>query len=1175
MNATDTQPYGEPPTRVSSGHDLHQLVANPALIRQLPGLHREGLYLASGCPHCKEGERRFYCGPKFGYNYWKCRACGFSISTNALLGQAWAVAANPAVKPYAASTVTVPSDQVAAYRAEYTALAAFSAAQLPMYAHALAYLASGGISAPMAATAGLGYLDWPLYRKWFASRTEEQQRNALAAGLPDGARVRAGGFDAMFAAGHRGKIVFPYHDLAFTVVDIRTRSIGANDTSNNRPVRYTSPRGDNTRRGVNIPYGLPTLADARRIALTEGEKKSIVAGAGAVPVVALRGTSDMQTDYLEYFRHLILILAFDNDTKRQADGLTAGQSATIKHGRYLRAHGIAVMVLDPVRLGTAKGVDDYVNQFGIDAFNELTQPANLLTLQEFEAQFSDEQRARFTTPRADVGTQRQWLPAEHVDTFAHSHQAPITLHEAETQITDAVTDHFNNYKRGHAQLLITAPAGVGKTTLTIKAALDHAERHKKTVSVILPNHATINEKIDDGTLTGFRHIYGHNEDNCRQHEVVAAMQRYGYSPGALLCPGCPARDWCRKDGYKAQFVGQANRAFVHAHTFSNYPGEQDLIVFDELTHKNFVDEMDIYPGDIKNVLEKNTLGTAQTGLLQAFQQMFLTPNLGGLAGAEFYEVLQRFYPDLPNVDAWGDGSVVQGALVDIALAFATRERRSGYEAEELPQAFGEKLFAILADDMRRINAGGPPTGRVRMERSGSGRLVLTYSRGSLPGWYDKRPTIVLNATADAEIMQDLIGPVKVLAPVVAIAEGNQVVQDITRNNAKSTYAGNSPESIKRRDAWIDEIRQRIAAHPGGESDTVLITAKALHLDLTEAFPAARVAHYYALEGRNDLQAGLTILSTAPPVNLAAVSREACALYPGIDTTFARRTVAFAEQNAGGELLSVEQIDGVDPRLQRLIWQHRDAAVIQAVHRARLIRQTGRTVVILFSRPIPGLAPTQIIRDRATRATQRTAQTLNRLIEAGRALLADVGAFSVETIEMVTKCSVNTVRKYWLDVTAALDCNWFDLPVIQPLNNGGKRERFYRCAMPASMLEKHPLHVDHDRYNDHISVVIHVQSILPAGWIINLPAPPSRVPSGREALPAVTLSGRWAMVRNPVGFKETLLLARASAEPDQRYAYRVAVDYLNNRTDDQAAVNRALWTLGASYEIKWHERSETE
>jgi hypothetical protein len=85
-----------------------------------------------------------------------------------------------------------------------------------------------------------------------------------------------------------------------------------------------------------------------------------------------------------------------------------------------------------------------------------------------------------------------------------------------------------------------------------------------------------------------------------------------------------------------------------------------------------------------------------------------------------------------------------------------------------------------------------------------------------------------------------------------------------------------------------------------------------------------------MEGRNDLQSGLTILANSPPVNLKAVQREAAALFPGVDTTLIRRSQAFDIQNAGEEFLAVEQVDARDERVRAILYQHRDAAVVQAV-----------------------------------------------------------------------------------------------------------------------------------------------------------------------------------------------------------------------------------------------------
>ncbi|MDQ3248508.1 MAG: hypothetical protein M3Q45_04795, partial [Chloroflexota bacterium] len=662
---------------------------------------------------------------------------------------------------------------------------------------------------------------------------------------------------------------------------------------------------------------------------------------------------------------------------------------------------------------------------------------------------------------------------------------------------------------------------------------------------------------------------------------------YGYSPGAIICPTCPALRWCQAHGYKSQFKYKANRAYVHAHLHTDYPAGEDMVIVDELTHKSFVGLMNIWPGDVINALSKATIGEAQRALLTAIISMFSTPNLSNLAGAIFYEVLERFYPDLRNVDAWGDGSLVQSALNEVAFEFSAQVRRTIYEAEELPQQFGEKLFAILSDDVRRLNAGQMPTGRIRMAVGKTRRIELSYAKGALPAWYGQRPTIVMNATADPDIMQHLIGPVKVVAPVVAPAAGATIIQDLTMNNAKSSLVGNSPEADKRRTIWLGNIRRHIEAHPGGEADTVIITTKALLEQVRAEFPAARAAYYHALEGRNDLQGGLTILANTPPINLDAIKREAAALYPGIDATLTRTSVAFDEANASGEHMAVEQIDGADPRLQALIWQHRDAAVIQAAHRSRILRNPDRTVVIMFSRPIPGLRPTQIIRDYAAtsagRAEQRQA-ILSSLIEAGGALIDDVGGFTVESLAGLSESSVNTVRKYWQDITTALSLHWLDLPVLQTLNHGTARARTLRVALPREAMDKCKMHVDHERYkNRFITFVIYVQPLLPHGWTIDEsilhdmmnmgPAAPEPV---KEAPIAVPLAHRWRFVGQASLLIGDLVLSDRSEDTDKRRTAKTLRGYLDGHHHDHRLAYLAAFEIGvqACRGIQWGALAKT-
>jgi hypothetical protein len=807
---------------------LHQLE------RLIPGLHRDGKYLEAPCPKCG-GDDRFFAGSVTNYSLFTCHTCGHKQHYGT-----WSTQSAPAVKEWQ-PTADQPG-RVAAIRDIYASLTTFAQSHLH---NATEYLAKRGLAGSqlsldgqsadltLARAAGLGYIDATLYRQWFAGLDAGQRAAAEWAGLPDGSKGRLTGHGAMFAAGYAGKIVFPYVDAFGAVIDIRTRSLSDKDTANGKPVKYVSPKGTNDDRGIDAPYGLHLLpAHAPRIVLTEGEFKTIASNLLAgVPAVGLRGVKDWRDDYLSIFRGRLVILGFDNDL--------AGFDATVQLGRVLSANQIDVMVMDPTVRHEAKGIDDLILAHGADAYRELVKPAALRTLSEFEFGVSKAiDLDKIKSVRSDVGTVRQWTPESEIDTFAHAGADSITVDEAVDLIRTEVNSHLNGWKRGHDQLLITAPAGVGKTYTAIDEVMAHANANDQTVAVILPNHDTIDEKIEEGLLAGFRHVYGHNDDNCKQNSQVAALVRKGYSPGRVICPKCPFSDWCATEGYKSQFVEPENRAYVHAHAFTDYPDNEDIIIADELGHKAFVGEMRVYQSDLSSVLAQGGILPGQSALFHALLLMWATPGLRDLSGAVFYEVLERFYPGLRDVDAWGDGSHVQGALFDVADKFLNGDT---IKAEDLPQQFGTKLFALLSEDVRRLNAGQPVTGRVRFVSTShiSKWVELNYSKGSLPRWYNRKPTIILNATADAEIMQDLCGPLRVVAPRVAVADGNEIVQDITYNNAKSAYLGASGEAEKRRCAWLDAIRSHIAAHAGGESDTTIIVAKALEKFVVEAFPAGQ------------------------------------------------------------------------------------------------------------------------------------------------------------------------------------------------------------------------------------------------------------------------------------------------------------------------------------------------
>jgi hypothetical protein len=1034
----------------------------------------------------------------------------------------------------------------------------------------------------------LGFIDGTTYRRWVNSLSDNLREHLTAAGLPDVKRGRPmRGHAAMFAGGYQGKIVFPYFDEVGHVIDIRTRSISDRDTIGGNRIRYTSPKLSYDQRGVYVPYGVDAIGNANRIGVTEGEFKALVPMSQGLstPIVALRGTNDMRAEYLEYFQGKHVMLLFDNDA--------AGQMATVNVGRFLRAHDVSVTVVNPSSYGEYKGIDDLVNGAGVDALVQLVEPGRTMTLSQFEAELerNGTDLSKVKRPKADPGVKRYWAPADQVDRNAHVEQPTVSLEEAREQIRTATRRHLNRYRRGRPQLMITSTAGTGKTTIALEEARNYTAENGGTMAVFFPNHATIDEKIADSTLEGFKHIYGRRDDddiqNCQKAESAQALAKKGYNVSAVLCSGCEFLNQCRRTGYHSQFNGKENRAYVLAHLHTDYPEGEDVVVVDELSHKAFVDEVSIFVGDIAKALQSAELRSGPRRMLEALLNLFHRPDLADLNGYEFYECLAREFSEWQDVDLWGDGLSVQEALSDLAIGSFMFGQGNAYIAEELPDQFGQVLFAILSEDVRRIVTGKSPTGRIRFVCTPNGRYIqLTYSKGRLPAWYSKRPTMVLNATGDADLMNDLIGPIEVVAPVVAMADGTEFIHDVTFNNSKTSVKGDSDDAQRRQGAWLE----RIGAHIADEADTTIIVAKALQEAVQSAFPRANVGYYHALEGRNDLQASTTILANSPPVNLDAVRREAAALYPGVNTSLTRSLTAFEYADASGRLLSTEQIDAVDPRVQRILDQHRDAAVIQAVHRARIVVHSGRKVVAMFSRPIPGLRPTQAVTERPTQAQKadlRTQEAIDKLLSAARELVEEHGGFALTTLYTAADVSKSTAWKYWEDVTTQLKkemgARWFDMPCLQPLVSGGKRSVVVRVVLSDEIVQNAKMSVVRGRYNSPLIAFANdrqlgVLDLIPGGWEIDAPDTehvPPEAPSP-ETLDAIAQTLIDAITEGHIAQAEYRALTDSlyrtglgkvlqleTRPPEDRFSRRQGHMLIENAADALRTVQKLAQELGAT------------
>ena len=1146
-----------------------------ALTGKLKDLHRAGSELHANCPKCghtrdpkaRGRANRFFTTASKNYRSWWCRQCGYTASTNILLGIAPGSTAvqRPIVYPW---TEPITPTRLDLIRRVYASLTKFSQQHLE---RAEAYLKTKrGMTLDQARAVGLGFINTPLYIEWYKSLAPELKIGIVFAGLPDvDSNFKPKGKGWGFVKGYMGKVLIPFFDDD-QIVDIRTRSISKKDK-----IRYSSPLGGYDSRGAQVPY-MTLSRGSSIIILTEGEFKSITPHAlGCLyPIYALRGASESVDKIADYLYGKTVILAFDNDD--------AGRMANVKQGRRLQALGISVLAFNQSQWDQHKGIDDFILAEGAERLNKMLEPGHsefIMTLAEYEAMLTKSGMDLTIIKRAnaDVRTARRWTPTKYVDQFAHPQiENTILVDDANQAIYTKITETLTNDRA----ILIKSPTGVGKTYQVSKAVLEslmnqvsgtterkqerqHYLDHDKTyqsvlkaykvdlrcardegiikgetrylelcdkgtldqveqkeltelkegqygryigaikrdeahqaikkafeaekdriqaevdqalpllssdelkITVAMPNHKQIAEKLLPGEpLHGFVHIKGRNADNCKSHIVATQLTKGGYNVNEHLCgkPAkkgeaqgvlCPFFSWCCNEGYKSQWKQEGHKIVTHSHLFTDKTQDADIIIVDEASHRPFIKTTKITISDLRKALTQTEKRTPQLELLESLIAVLEILNqetervseeeqpAPSLNHIEFYEVFRRHFPEfLDTVDDWSTGGDTAALLNKLASdSIVTAPDKTAISIDKIPPLYSVELFKALTTDARRMIEGLQPSGNVSVKDG----CIQVVNRRKLPDFYQDKKLILLNATANHEILEDVFEQdIELFSTNVAVAEGNTIIQDITLNNAKSSLLGDSEEAKPRRAAWIERIREYIQNHD--ESDVTLITVKNLAIYLIEAFPKAKIAWYGALEGKNDLQSGLTILCNPPSINLGAIQDEARALWPGLDTTLKRKSIAYNEiKNDEGHHLAIEQIDAVDSRLSALIDQHRDALAVQAIGRARLVRYSGRRIIIMFSRPIPGVTPNEVIYTREQKKEYKVNKTLEKLIGAAGHMLDEWNSFSVSTLADRAQSARRTVNKYWYEVVKGLDIQWIDLPCIQWLKDGGPRHVTVRLA----------------------------------------------------------------------------------------------------------------------------------
>jgi hypothetical protein len=260
---------------------------------------------------------------------------------------------------------------------------------------------------------------------------------------------------------------------------------------------------------------------------------------------------------------------------------------------------------------------------------------------------------------------------------------------------------------------------------------------------------------------------------------------------------------------------------------------------------------------------------------------------------------------------------------------------------------------------------------------GNGNLLLLLRRevnATMP-----KHLIWLDATGDEHLYRAMFRrPVKVIAPYVepkgrliqvtgrsnnrsSLFRTNAASTDDAADNAASDEAEVNPERLKQLETQVRHIvAENDLRRPG------IISYKAITAALEKrAIPGARYMHFYGARGANGLEDvdGLIVAGTPMP-NTKAIEKLARMIW------FERRNAYDSKWRVTPVPFNYTSPDGKgkafpsggfwhDPDLQSVLWQMREAEMIQAVHRARLVNRDV-TVWLLSNLPIAELPPTELV-----------------------------------------------------------------------------------------------------------------------------------------------------------------------------------------------------------------------
>ena len=591
--------------------------------------------------------------------------------------------------------------------------------------------------------------------------------------------------------------------------------------------------------------------------------------------------------------------------------------------------------------------------------------------------------------------------------------------------------------------MLAHPPGTGKGYGTTQGLLQHQQAHPEANPIVWT--ALRKEQLHDQQGLDLTPLHGRNGANCGKLAEAQTLAAKGYPVRAALCERrCQFVNSC---AYLRQFHEPGDVfAPLPLLQATGWWADAGVVVLDEFDPARLLHLVVLRPADLAAMTRASDDGNAHA----------LLRWLGGVVGATLDHCLTGVTL-LAALDAAAarDGQCFRTTLQAALDALPPAEEQAYLrdlplgatlaDYQQLPPGYLPLLLNQLAREDRRREAGQPFTSRLEA-REGALHLLLRHEHVIAQLARPEQPKILLDATANAALLRALFpaAPLHLVQPTLRFP--NRVVQVVRSDWAKSTL------NSDRRIAWYDAVSRYIRP----DRPTLVVCTLDCEAGLREALGERGhrdvvVGHYGGLRGSNAYQGYDVVLAQVYHPSLEALVREGRALFADDPTPLDERVTTEERQleATDGETWTVSVPTFVDGRLAALLQARREAELLQAALRGRPFDHPDTQITLLFSLPLAGLPPTEILQDLPERSNAaRAAAVAAQLIAAGRHLLeVGRGLLSVYDLARAACTSVTTVRVHWRVIATALRLRPLIERRIRPMPRGGVRLYLRAVLLP--------------------------------------------------------------------------------------------------------------------------------